>query len=72
MARNSVDQVSLKDVYEAVNSLENKIGTRIDKIETRVDTLETFRDKTLGMVAVFSAFISLAVNYIWERVIGRQ
>lgn len=66
------DDVSLRDIYEAVSSLENKMGDRIDKMENRVDTLETFRDRTLGMVAVASVFISVVVNFIWEKLSGKN
>lgn len=65
------DNVSLRDIYEAVNSLENKMEIRMDKMDNRVNALEGFRDKTLGIVAVASLFISLAVNLVWEKLTGR-
>lgn len=65
------DGVSLRDIYDAVNSLERKMSDRFDKVESRVNNLETFKDKTLGMVSVFTVFISLAVNFVWEKIVGR-
>lgn len=66
------DSVSLRDIYEAVNSLEQKMTKSLDKIDERVNKLESFRDKTLGMVAILTSFISLAINFIWEKVVGKS
>lgn len=62
--------VTLRDIYDAVERLEAKLDRRIEKIEARTDSLETFQNRALGIVSVFSVFISLIANFIWTRITG--
>lgn len=67
MVKNSV---SLRDVYDAVNNLEEKIDRKFEKFEDRVQNLESFRDRTFGFIAgvggLFGTISSLIVNFIFE------
>ena len=61
------DRVTLRDVYEAIGSLESKIDEKIKDNAARIDTLETFRDRWLGAMAVISLFGGAVSSWLWER-----
>lgn len=65
------DKVTLRDIYDAVGRLEEKLDKRIGKSEKDIEDLKAFQNKALGITGVFAAFISVAVNTIWERVIKK-
>jgi hypothetical protein len=65
------DKVSLRDVYNAVNSLEEKIGKRLDKIENRVDVLEDFKGRAIGMLSIFAIFSGAVSTWIWSKLTGK-
>lgn len=49
----SQDSVSLRDIYQAINELDHKIGSRIDRIELRTDKLESKVDVMAGKIGMF-------------------
>lgn len=63
------DKVTLRDVYEAINSLEAKIDKRYDTLEDRVDTLENWRWYIMGSIAVVIGIIWYFANEIKSHVI---
>lgn len=69
---NSRDDVSLRDIYDAVGSLEEKLGKRIEKIENNVTTLQGFQNKALGIISVLSIFFSAVASFVWERISGEK
>lgn len=70
MAKNN--RVTLKDVYEVVNRLEDKMDTRLKDLEDRVETNESFRNRFLGIAAVIGAFAGGAASIFWERITGKK
>lgn len=60
--------ITLKDIYEVVNRLEDKMDVRIADIEKRVDILEDFKGGVLGMAAVISAIVGIVGNWVWRKV----
>lgn len=61
------DDVTLRDIYEAVNRLEDKFDKRLKDVEEDIDKLESFQNKALGVAAVLSSFISLIATFIWNK-----
>jgi ribosome-associated translation inhibitor RaiA len=51
--------VTLKDIYEALESLEEKIDRKISRNEHRISKLEGWRDRMLGAMAIIS------IPFIW-------
>lgn len=62
------DRVTLRDVYQAISSLEAKIDEKIAKNSERIDKLETFRDRWLGGMAVISLFGGAVSSWLWEKI----
>lgn len=69
---NSRDDVSLRDIYDAVGSLEEKMGKRIEKVETNVANLQGFQNKSLGVISVLSLFFSAIASFIWTKITGEK
>ena len=63
-------KVSLKDIYDVVNRLEDKIDRRMCDVENRVDVLEDFRGKVLGMAAMISVMAGTIAAWVWRKVTG--
>ena len=66
----SKDTVSLRDIYDAIEKLEHRIGERFERIEGRVSIIEAFQNKALGVLTIVTAFISVAATYVWNKVTG--
>lgn len=66
-----MSKVTLKDVYELVESLDNKLDKRFTKIEERVDKLEDFKAMLVGMGVIISLFVGGLINYIWQKITGK-
>ena len=60
--------ITLKDVYEVVNRIEDKFDIRMATLEKRVDILEDFKGRVLGMAAAISAVVGIIGNWIWRQV----
>lgn len=60
-------QVSLKDVYEVVNRVEDKMDTRLCADEKRIDLLEDFRGYILGALGIISIFVAGFSAWVWEK-----
>jgi len=61
-------KVTLRDIYEVVNRLEEKQDERLEKLENRVDTLENFRDRLLGIATVVGLFTGVVATWIWKKI----
>ena len=65
----------LKDVYDAVNRLEDKIDKRVGLIEERLDKVESKTDNLLGKIGIgviiISSIISTAVIAIYGWIKAR-
>lgn len=53
------NNITLRDIYDICDRLEQKMDKRMCIVEKKIDTLESFRDNLLGKVAVIVALISL-------------
>lgn len=69
-------QVTLKDIYEVVDRLENKIDGKIANLEKDVDRnaddigqLKSWRDRALGVLLFASILIPLIAQWLWERIV---
>jgi len=61
------DKVTLKDILEICNRLEDKMDDRLSKVEKDVDSLQGFQNKTLGILSVVTIFTSGLATFIWNR-----
>jgi len=66
------DNISIKDVYEVVDRMENKFDKRFDRMMTSIDknsvritSTEYWMENFKGKVAVIVAIATLAVNFGW-------
>lgn len=66
------DQITLRDVYDIVNRLETKMDARYEKHESRIEAIENNQSKAIGVISVISLFISGALTYVWDRILGRS
>lgn len=66
------ERVTLRDIYAAVNRLEDKFDRRIVNIEKDVDDLKSFQNKALGVVSILAMFTSLVANFIWQSITGQR
>jgi hypothetical protein len=67
------DDVTLQDVYDVVNRIEDKLSCRVDDLEDRVNTLESFKNKVIfGFSAVTALFgiIWYLVKEKFKEIIG--
>lgn len=64
------DKVTLRDLMNAINRVDEKMDRKFEGLESRVRVMENFRSSAMGVIAVASAFFSVAATYIWNKVIG--
>ncbi len=62
------DRVTLRDIYGALNRIEDKLEKRIEDLEAEVGVLKAFQNKALGILSIISVFVGLASTYIWNKV----
>lgn len=55
-------QVTLKDVYEVADRIEQKF----DKLECRVSVLEIWKADLMGKFAIISAVVIFAGNFLFD------
>jgi len=65
-------KVTLKDVYGAINDLENKVVHRIEAVEQKVDENTDFRNQLIGKITVIFAAIGIGVNWLWDAIINNK
>lgn len=65
-------QVHLKDVYDVVNRIEDKLDRRISNLENDVEVLKENQSRALGILAVLSLFFSAVAGWVWNKVVGSQ
>lgn len=68
----SDEKVTLRDIYRAVERVEDKMDKRIETLEKDVDSLKAFQNRTLGIAGLFATVVSLASTYIWNKITGQQ
>lgn len=69
------ERVTLRDVYAALNRLEDKLGKnygdRFKAIEQDIEDIRSFQNKAIGVLGVLSLFFGAISNFIWERLLGK-
>lgn len=60
--------VTLKDVYDVVNRIEDKLTKRIEEAEQEIEELQNFQNRVLGISMALSVFISGAATFIWNKI----
>ena len=66
-----IKNITLRDIYEVVNRLEDKMDKRVEILEVRVDKIEDVQAKIIGGVSIIGLFVGGAVTWIWDRIRGR-
>ena len=66
----SRDTVSLRDIQAAIRDLKLEISHVLDDHEERIRQSEAFRNRFYGVMGIFTAFMSLAATFIWNRIFG--
>jgi len=64
--------VTLKDVYEAINALENRVMHRVEKIEENVEENTTFRNQLIGKMTALFVILGIGINALWDLFINRK
>ncbi len=64
-------QITLKDIYEVVNRLEDKTDRRLQDVEIRLDKVEDMQSKIIGAVSIVGLFVGGAVTWVWDKVRGK-
>jgi len=65
-----MQNVNLRDIYDIVERLENKIDKRIVVAESKIDKLESFNNKAIGVWLATTAIISIASSWIVQKVLN--
>jgi len=60
--------VNLRDIYDIVERLENKLDVRLKDVEKRTDNLENFNSKMTGVWLGITSLISLLGSWIWTKI----
>jgi len=58
------EQVTLRDIYDVVNRIEDKFDQRIRCVEDDVEVLKTFRDNMMGKIAIITVIATSVVSII--------
>ena len=66
--KNMANYDILKDIYNIVDRLEQKMDKRLCEVEKRTDILEEKQSKILGAVSIIALFVGGAVTWFWETV----
>lgn len=63
--------VTLKDIYEVVNRLEDKMDRRMCIAEEKIDVLESFKDDMAGKITLITGIFSLCFSLLWQWIKGK-
>jgi len=63
------NRVTLKDVFEVVNRLEDKMDKRLSVMDSKVDALESFKDNLAGKFIVIIGVFVICLDFFkdWLR-----
>lgn len=68
----STEQVSLRDIYQAVNRIEDKFDKRLDEMDKEIANVKSFQNKTLGVLTAVSIFIGGLSSFVWDKILGKH
>ena len=60
----------LRDIYNIVDRLENKMDKRLCSLENRTDKIEDIQARMLGAVSIMALFVGGAVTWVWQKITG--
>lgn len=63
--------ITLKDVYDVVNRLEDKMDKRLTDLEDRMEVNEAFRNKAAVSLGVFTTFFTAFASWFWSDIMKR-
>ena len=59
-----MEKVTLRDIYSAINRLEDKLDRRIIILEARQDVVESKVDLMVGKIGLIVAVVALAISAV--------
>ena len=65
----TTDKISLKDIWEIVNRLEDKMDKKVALVESRVDAVESKTDQIMGKIGVAVFIIGAAVSAVVSLIV---
>lgn len=66
------ERVSLRDIYSAVNRIEDKFDKRLDEMDREIANVKSFQNKTLGVLTAVSIFIGGFSSFVWDKILGKH
>ena len=63
--------ITLKDVYDIVNRLEEKYDNQYNLLEGRTRQLENFQNRAMGILGVIALFSGAITNFIFGKLTGK-
>ena len=64
-------RITLKDVYDVVNRLEDKVDRRLVILECRVDKLENFKTRVITAAGIIGAVAGGLISWVWDKITGQ-
>lgn len=64
---NAEERVTLRDIYDVVNRLEDKFDGRLKAVEQDVEDIKTCQNRAIGIASVLASFVSLIATFIWNK-----
>jgi hypothetical protein len=68
----NTEKITLRDIYDVVNRLEDKVDKRITTVESEIKEMKSFQNRVMGVASVMAAFVSLLATFIWNRITGQH
>lgn len=63
------ERITLKDVYDAVYRVEDKLGKRLDDQDRKIQELKDFQNRALGILSAGTMLFSALISYFWDKVL---
>ena len=62
------NNVSNRELYDAINDLRKEVTGKVERIEIKVVEIDNWRNKVIGQFSVLMIFIGAGINYIWDSI----
>lgn len=63
------ERITLKDIYDVTNRLEDKLDNRLKEIEREVEKNANFRERSMAIMGVVSAVIATLFSILANRLL---
>ena len=67
----SAERITLRDLMDGLDRLEEKFDKKINPLEERTRNLENNQNRAFGILSVVTVFIGAGSSYIWNKVFGK-